>query len=259
MKKITSLILTAALSLLFTVSAFASCDSASSFSNQELQTSTTPEQTVTKFSLETSSSGEQYLLNETTGEKTIAAYAYNENGELVKISLSECKRIKESSVPIDNGIESRANPVNTVLPQAITYRYVETSAYVGNGIPVKVSADMRGPGRITTIQATTVSCGFGGDISLTGTIKKVIELGASFTWNVSLSTEASNSYEFDPIPAGEIGYVQFIPYYNVSIGDLYQGHSESSLPDTYKGEVWGQSPKKLASGLADGLYELVIK
>lgn len=256
MKKLMLLLLTVVLSLSLTAPACASC-----ISNPEMQASTTPAQNASRFSLETSSAGEQYLLNETTGEKTIAAYAYNEDGELVKISLSDCKRIKESSpaLPSDNVPTSQAKAADLILPNAITYRYVEKSSYVESGTPIKVSADMRGPGKITTIQATTVSCSFGGDISLTGTIKKKIELGASFAWNASLSTEASNSYEFDPIPAGEIGYVQFIPYYNVSIGDLYQGNSESSLPDTYKGEVWGQSPKKLASGLADGLYELVIK
>lgn len=262
MSKIMSLILTAILSLSLVVPAFASCDSVPSSSNQGIQASATPGQTATKFSLGTSSVGEQYLLNETTGEKTIAAYTYDENGELVKISLSECKNIKESSPrpTIENTpTVQRHIAEDLILPQAITYRYVEKSAYVENGTPVRVSSDMKGPGKITTIQSTTVSCSFGGDVSLTNTIKKKIELGASFSWNVSLSSEASNSYEFDPIPAGEIGYVQFTPYYDVSIGDLYQGHSESSLPDTYKGEVWGRSPQKLPSGLACGLYELVIK
>lgn len=259
MKKFISLLL---LSLSLMIPVFASNTPEPSPSNQEIQASTPPVQQASRFSLQTSSAGTQYLLNATTGEKVIQAFAYNEAGELVAIPLSEYKRIRDSmqDLPLaDNTSQQFELETYPTSPRAITNTYIERMSYVIEGAPLKVSADMRGPGRITTVQAVSLTSSFGGDIGVTIYLEDLIAAGASFTWNSTATSEASNSYEFDPIPAGSIGYVNFIPYFNVSEGDLYQIRSESSLPPRYLGYVWGQSPKTTATGFADGLFELIIE
>ena len=47
---------------------------------------------------------------------------------------------------------------------------------------------------------------------------------------------------------------------NYTVGDLYYIYVASLVYDeTYLGEVWGASPKKLSNGFCDGLYELIYK
>lgn len=221
--------------------------------------SITPIQAVPELSLETTSTGEQYLLNETTGEKIIKAYTYNKDGTLFEIPLTEYQRIINSTPKIPS---SNSNDISfkseSELLRALTYRYDETSSYVALGTPLKVSSELKGPGEVSISHSSTVSCSFGGDVSVSSTIKKKIQAAASFSWNVSLATEVSDTYTF-PVPAGKIGYIQFTPYFDVTVGDLYQGHSESSLADRFLGEVWGKSPQKIDTGFANGLFELVTR
>ena len=62
------------------------------------------------------------------------------------------------------------------------------------------------------------------------------------------------------MPEGSTGYIQFTPYLNVTIGDLYYVYTGPLVYDElYVGEVWGATPKEIAGGFADGLFELVLK
>jgi hypothetical protein len=215
------------------------------------------------WSIETSPSGEKYLFNKLTGEKTIAAYRPDDKGNLVEVSLEECLEIKNSMMRV-SGTSAALADNNYVAPdsanyETVIYDYRQSSTSVGYGTPIKVSADVTGPATISYLTSKTVSCSFGGGISLSAAMQNAIKSGASFSWNTSLSTASSLSYSFS-VPSGRTGYIQFTPYLNVTSGNLYQIYVSSyGTTETNLGSVWGKSPKSLSNGFADGLYELVTR
>lgn len=216
-------------------------------------------------------SGEKYVYNHATGEIIAKAFTYNEAGELVELDVEEYVAIKTSQPTISGSSVSPEMVDTAVLPpdgsfetgtNSVGYSYVydfrETTTHTRLGDPVKVSADMKGPGYISYFTSTSVNETFGGGLSLSLTIKNAIKIGASFDWNASLTTRTTIGYTYS-VPAGYTGYVQFTPYYNVTVGDLYYlTITPFDIIETNMGEVWGASPKELPSGLADGIYELKL-
>ena len=256
MKKVLSLILTLAM-------IFALCLPVSAASFSEMEETNSESQWV----LKTAESGEEYILNRSSGEIIAKVFSYNEFGELVEMDLSEYLVLK-NSLPC---VTSRSlNTTGTLSPykdntsssaakNTWIYDYRETSTTVEFGTPVKVTQDIRGPGKVSHFTSTTIEHSFGGDVSIVGAMKNVIQLGASFDWHISLASETSNGYEFD-VPRGYIGYIQFTPYLNVTEGDLYYLYSDILFQDEiYLGEVWGSAPREIEGGFADGLFELILR
>lgn len=219
------------------------------------------------WTIQSDPSGFEYLLNIVTGEKIVRAFTYNEEGLLVEISLEECLQIKKSSPSVNaipavdaavNSVDYGTEDASTLRYETVMYNYQETSTYQANGTPVKVSADSKGPASISYFISQTISCSFGGNISLTTAYKNAISSGASFSWNNTLSSQVQNGYTY-PVPSGRTGYIRFTPYMNVTTGNLYQIYISSyGTEEKNLGTVWGYSPKALSNGIADGLYELVI-
>lgn len=213
------------------------------------------------WSLKTFPSGEKYLYNENTGDTVVKAFCYTQDGEFVELTLQEYLQIKNSVPYVATNPEHDTNNICEVAAVSSTwyYDYREARAYVGQGDPCIVSSDVRGPGTIQHTQSATIEHSFGGSATIDGTTKNLIQLGASFDWHTSLASETSNSYTFD-VPSGNIGYIQFTPYLNITEGDLYM---VSVLPgiidETYMGEAWGASPIKTSGGFAYGIFELMLK
>ena len=206
-----------------------------------------------------SNSGKAYAYNPATGEKVIKAWGYNEDGELVELDWVEYLQIKNSadSTSPEQDVSTNTQSVPYTADIATAYEYRETMTYMQHGPSHKVTIDIVGPSKIEYVSSVEVSNSFGGEINLTGTIKNMIQLGASFDWHETLSSSTSVGATFVVDP-GETAYVRFTPYLDVTVGDLYYitvaaGHyNESNL-----GEVWGKSPRMLPNGFADGLLELV--
>ena len=255
MKKIISLVLT--ISIIFS----ASCLSAYATNTSEAGSS--PVWTIESFP-----SGEEYLYNEISGEIIAKAFCFDETGNLIELDLQEYLLTKNSpsytsgssnlsGPPLFSTAAVGPNPDDFLRRDTWAYEYRETRTYVTSGDPIKVSADLKGPGTISHLTSIQIGHTFGGDVSFTATIKNAVQLGASFVWNVSAATEESNTYAVD-VPAGRTGYVQFTPRFDVTVGDLYYVYTAPFVSEeTYLGEVWGSSPRMLDNGFADGTYELV--
>ncbi len=246
MKKFITIIIIASLALC--------CSSASGYESAE-----TDDEGV--WSLETFDSGEEYLLNSVSGEKIAKAFGYNEAGELVEIPLDEYLDIK-NSIAASALPESGGSADYLTMPMSASswyYDYRETSSYVGVGTPMKLTADIKGPAAILGWDSVSLEHDFGGETWLSAAMKERIQRGASFPWNIYVDLGTSCDYRFE-IPAGYIGYIRFTPYMNYTVGDLYYVYVASLVYDEiHLGEVWGASPKKLANGKCDGLFELIYK
>ena len=211
--------------------------------------------------LKRSDSGEEYLYNRVTGEIIIQAFGYNDDGELVELDLKEHLKTKNPAA----GIQPTLQPTNSNVIMrdpsysSSYYDYRESNYRRMLGNTIKVSADVDGPGSISYLITNTISHSYGGSVSITASILSAIQSGVSFDWNTSLSTSVSAGYSFD-VPAGRRGYVQFTPYVDYSIGSLYLvSVAPFYQEETMVGQVWYTSPVKLANGIADGVYELVLR
>jgi len=221
----------------------------------------------------TNNQGEIYLYNTVTGEKMVQAYRIDENNNIVYLDLEAlaghlnameyAKRLNlVEDIPLPKSPASQKD--NDVVPQYTTLlpwrEYRETRSYTKLGTPEKVTPDYVGPYTITHATSITVTESFGGSVSISGAVKDAIKAGASFTW--SRSAQSSTTIGGNTtVPEGKIGYVQFTPYLNVSEGDVYYcvASSTGKITKIYEGTAWGSCPKKLSNGMADGIYQLILR
>lgn len=199
-----------------------------------------------------------YLQNRITGEKIVEAFVLDSTGHFVNIDLVAYADQLNTMPQVSNGSTYEDIVTEPQRRTSISYSYDESTAYVGLGSGIKVTADVAGPADLTYGESASISQSFGGEISITSTIKSKIQSGASFNWNTSLQSSAQFSLTIS-IPSGKTGYVQFRPRYNVTEGTLTQYVTTDSIVETYKYDVWGQSPIKLATGFADGIYERILR
>lgn len=201
-----------------------------------------------------------YLQNRITGEVIVDAFELDNTGRFVKIDLIAYADQLNTMPHVSN--DTTFTDIVVEPPESrtsISYTYDEDYNYIGLGSAIKVTSDVVGPATISYGESVSITQSFGGEISIQGTIKRAIQLGATFNWNTSVSSSAQFSVSYE-IPSGRTGYIQFRPRYHVTEGTLTQyitTDSVSSVNDTFN--VWGQCPVKLASGFADGIYERVLR
>lgn len=212
--------------------------------------------------------GNVYLNNALTGEDLAAAFTIDENGNAVYLNLAEyAKQLnaddkKESDlVQIPqradsfNKQESETKLLADPLP---SYTYSQTTSYVINGSPAKVTPDYAGPASITVVNSITTTEGWSATVSGNADITKKIKAGASFTWNSSTASSTSVNGTWS-VPSGKTGYIQFTPYLNYTQGNVTMYYYVAGIFKTLDmGLQWGTSPKKVG-GYTDGLYELKFK
>ncbi|GAA0234510.1 hypothetical protein [Metaclostridioides mangenotii] len=188
--------------------------------------------------------GEEFLLNEVTNEKVYDVFE-TQDGETVKLSIDEALLKFTQSVPI--------NEEPTIQPRIESF-FKKTSSKQITGSAKKLTQDVAGGSKGATISVSnsaTISETF--SISLDATMKKKVRAGAGFSWNTSLSRSVTTTHR---VPAKKIGYVAFKPYYNQVTGKLTTMlHSGESTTKT----VTANSPKRLSTGVCDGLEYLVTK
>lgn len=225
-----------------------------------------------KWEVATNAQGEEYLRNSLTDEEILVAFRIDEEGDIVYLDLYEhahklnnMPRASEGLLITDDGNyqeEYYGEDPNLINPYAVVTKYFENRTYIGLGSATKVTPDVRGPAQLNVTISRTITNSFGGDIGITSSISQAISSGASFTWHRSLGSSTSIGTTFS-VPANKIGYVQFTPYLNVTVGDVYRYHYTLPLyiliRQEYVGGAWGGSPIRLAGGYADGIYELKVK
>lgn len=202
-------------------------------------------------------------------QKMLKAFRLDASGNQIEIDLIEyAKTLNETTLIPTNTqeqliVNDQLNNANHFQRTYVfipfhTYSYTETRNYRTTGSPIKCTADMVGPCDITYGESETVSESFSASITLSGE-KSAIQAGASFGWEHSVQTTSSFSVAYN-VPAGKIGYIQFKPYYNVSVGNLTDTFWTSQYTNTksVRGE-YGMSPVRLANGYADGVFELMYK
>lgn len=201
-----------------------------------------------------------YLQNQETGEIIAEASELDSAGHLIKIDLvAYANQLNTKPKVPDSPSCASFVSEHQVRRTSITYSYREDYSYVGLGSGVKVSPDVVGPATVTYGESTSITESFGGEVSIVASIKTKIQAGASFNWNTSLQSGSQFSAGFS-VPSGKTGYIQFRPKYNVTEGTLTQYvRTDSILDDVYTFDVWGRCPIKLATGFADGVYELVLR
>lgn len=220
-----------------------------------------------EWSIEYNLDGSSYLRNKTTGEIVLKAFRLDNDGHVIEISFQEyIQEINSLPQVIETtaitAIEEKNGDINSPKrgPSAVSYGFTESYNYRTLGTPKKVTSDVAGPGHIDYGESTTISASYGGDLSINSSIENAIQMGASFSWEVSLQSSAQFTVGYD-IPAGRTGYIEFTPYLRVSVGTLTRKIISSTgiVTSSKDYNVWGKSPIKLSSGFADGLYALKLR
>ena len=209
--------------------------------------------------LDTDENGKE-ILRDTLSDKTVVeAWQFDETGKAIPLDMEEYLVIlRQAEENEETSKTPRETPFSIVNPLAATvsYIYEETSSTVVTGTPKKVTIDMVGPCTITQAESITITDSFSTSVNSNAEMKKQVKLGASFTWEHSLSSTTTITGTF-PVPAGKTGYLRFIPKYRHTSGNLKLVTTDVITTVTDLGTVWGQCPKKLDSGLCDGVLELV--
>lgn len=206
--------------------------------------------------------GELYLENSQTHEQIYEAFHIDEHGNKVSVSLIEYARVVNDYLEIQQ-ISQVQSDGETIAPSAIGPVTVNTYTPDGpakkiTGDPIKVTPDFKGPATMNYAESHTVSDSFGGNISITADIKKLIKAGVTFSWNTTASSSTSFGGTFT-VPEGKIGYIQFSPYFNYTTGTLNQKvFQNNTLISDKNYSAWGYSPVKVGD-FADGLYAPVFR
>jgi hypothetical protein len=97
-------------------------------------------------------------------------------------------------------------------------------------------------------------------ISASATIKDAITSEVSFDWHAQLSS-SSNFTVAKQVAAGRTGYVEFTPRLMVTEGTMTRKlvHIPGGVVSSSEFEAWGKSPIMLATGYADGIYDVKYK
>lgn len=194
--------------------------------------------------------GDEYLYNSATGKKIAAVYSYDSTGSLRLLTLDEGMEIK-NSLPLVVGLDSNGASRSGICLGRSGYDYYENYIYQALGSPIKITPDFSGPCEIHDVELPDLSGGFGGDITITCRMAQAIKKESGFPWTFSLTGQTGVKCQFQ-VPAEETGYIQFLPYYNVTMGKLYKA-------DELLGYAMGLCPICTPDGHPAGIIELVLE
>lgn len=194
-------------------------------------------------------------------ENNFIVEAYNTDG--TEVNLEEYKDLLNESLnqPQANKFEGFSSPQNqsiTSLNDVAMNYYTESRNYNSLGSPLKMTPDINCKNSgdncpITKVESKTTSESFGSNV--TGGDKNYIKLNASFTWTTSATVTFTYGWT---IPKGKTGYLQFTPRNKVSTGTItYAGVFGGIYQVIGTKDVWGQTPVKLPTGEADGVWEII--
>lgn len=174
---------------------------------------------------------------------------YYANGEKVPLEYALSVLNNDALIETNNSVSTRFMPLRSPIAPDTVSLNSKSSYYAGR---VRVTPYVKGPATITYGQSSTVSESFGGNISISASVKGMIiaQAGAQFgvTWNSTASSSSTFSTSFS-IPSGKTGAV----YFRAKMIRVSGSYYDSKLKAYY---VYGDTPAKLGS-FADGIYEAV--
>lgn len=179
-----------------------------------------------------------YYLNTATGEKVGAAYSYDFNGQLKKLSKEKLleKLEEENKFTVQNNLS------------ASTYATGISYELFGSGYVIqpktRVTHYLPKGAVVTTVWTKTISESFTANIGLTAEMKSKIRGNAGFSWATSATSTSTLEYKFAPM-AKDNGYIAFQPKVRETVGYLHVNGKKYS--------VTAQCPQKI-NGVLDGTF-----
>jgi len=131
------------------------------------------------------------------------------------------------------------------------YRFFKTeeTTLKTDGSPLKISADMKGPGKLSASYSRSVTAAFSSTLATAN--QSLITASVSGSYGYTLTTTIG--YTLDVAPR-RIGYIAFQPYKIKVTGNLkYYSSLYPTIPLSTT-SVYAKYPKKTATGEFDGLY-----
>ena len=156
-----------------------------------------------------------------------------------------------SVVPLNSYAETQPAPVIAKSSAVNYYRFFKTGETIlkTDGTPLKVSADMKGPGKLSATYSKSVTATFSSSLATAN--QGLITPTVSGSYGYTLTTTIGYSLD---VASGKIGYIAFQPYKIKVIGDLKYFSSMYPTKPISTTSVYAKYPKKTSTGEFDGLY-----
>lgn len=155
------------------------------------------------------------------------------------------------AIPVCSYAETLQSPIITKSSAVNFYRFFKTAETTlkTDGAPLKISADMRGPGILTASYSKSVSVAFSSSLATAN--QSLITASVSGSYGYTLTTTIGYSLN---VPAGKVGYIAFQPYKIKVSGNLKYYSSLYPTTPISTSSVYAKYPKKTSTGEFDGLY-----
>lgn len=217
------------------------------------------------YELKFDENGNQYIYNILDDEKIYEAFKFDKEGNFISKDLSEYKDelnerdkyLKEFNEKFENEkVEEK------YLEKYAEAEFIKTqtiSKVLGESI--KISADIIGPGTISTRSQMKINDSFSLSGKIASCIKTKIKQVAPFKWENSLKMGYKNNYEISlQVNEKKLGYLSFTPYFKRVYGDVYNviyNPAGIKMNRKYAGIRFGDSPKVLKEDFCDGIYSII--
>jgi hypothetical protein len=156
-----------------------------------------------------------------------------------------------SILPVSSYAETQPAQVIVKSSAVNYYRFFKTgeTTLKTDGSPLKVSADMKGPGKLSASYAKSVTAAFSSTLATAN--QSMITASVSGSYGYTLTTTIG--YTLD-VASGRIGYIAFQPYKIKVTGNLKYYSSLYPTTPISTTAVYAKYPKKTSAGEFDGLY-----
>jgi len=156
-----------------------------------------------------------------------------------------------SGFPASCYAETQQTPIIAKNSAVNFYRFFKTgeTTLKTDGTPLKVSADMKGPGVLTASYSKAVTATFSSSLATVN--QRLITASISGSCGYTLTTTIGYSLN---VASGKTGYIAFQPYKIKVTGNLKYYSSLYPTTPISSTSVYAKYPKKTSTGEFDGLY-----
>lgn len=202
-----------------------------------------------------SKSGDDYIILDTKTNTHIRNVHETENGVTRKLSAYEAldrfNNVEHAEETLSENTSSNEIKNPEVRATQEFQKIGATKKVTGSARSISHDVDGGSKGASISLSkgiTTTVGNTFSVSTSIE---KKAIQRAADFTWNVSASRSLTTIHNVSP---NKIGRVKFKPYYNRVSGKMHTVLASGVISSSKNAH--GDSPRKISTGLCDGLEYL---
>lgn len=196
-------------------------------------------------------SNEDYIILNKRDNTEITNVHETVDGVTVKLTAYEALDRLNNNQQIDDTSINESEVEEKETKSTKTFQRTGTSSVTGSARDLSHDVDGGTKGASISLSKginVGVSNTFSTSIS---SEQKLIQAGAGFSWNTSATRTLVTTHN---VSAGKIGRVKFKPYYKRVSGKLHTVMTSGVISATKN--VYGDSPKKISTGLCDGLEYL---